>query len=185
MAAITLPDRLVLVRHAWAGERTADPQLDRRRPLDEEGRRQAERLPGQLRDVLGPDPAAIRLLSSPLTRCVDTLRPLADTLGRELMTDERLAEVAVPLHASDGWPDAAWYAARALQAIDAAAPPTGTLVVCSHGEILPALLAALAGHLDVEVPDDIDLTAKAMPKGGAWLVASDGFAVTAIAPPHA
>jgi hypothetical protein len=50
------------------------------------------------------------------------------------------------------------------------------VVVCSHGELLPAALAAIAAHHDRDVPATIDLTAKALPKGAAWLVDHTGGA---------
>jgi broad specificity phosphatase PhoE len=161
---------VLLLRHAWAGERGDVASDDRRRPLDARGRAQAARLPEQFRDLLGDQLPTARLLSSPLSRCVQTLEPLAATLGAAIDLDERLAEVRVPLHSHDGWPDAAWYGGRALAAVTDAGGSGTLLIVCSHGEILPALLALLAGRDGRDVPMTSDLSCKALDKGGAWLL---------------
>ncbi|MCC5950180.1 MAG: histidine phosphatase family protein [Nitriliruptoraceae bacterium] len=157
----------MLLRHAWAGVRGEDPVADRRRPLDERGRRQAQALPDLLA-ARGIHPTV--LLSSPATRCLDSLAPLAGVLGLPVERDERLLEVAPPLQARDTWAQASWYAARALASLEASAGTDGVCVVCSHGEILPALLGALAATRDLDLRDGPDLTHKAMPKGGAWWV---------------
>ena len=177
---MSFPVTVVLVRHAWAGVRTEGAD-DGARPLDEDGRRQADRLLDHL-DVLLDDHGlvtvsasgpAVTLVSSPFVRCVETLAPAARRLGRPVGTDPRLVEAVVPLASSDGWPDAAYLGARALGGVDAAVAgtaPEGVLVVCAHGEVLPALVAAMAGRDDVDVPSAVDLTAKRLPKGAAWLL---------------
>jgi phosphohistidine phosphatase SixA len=60
---------------------------DWHRPLDEKGRRQAEKLA----EVLGTDDVR-RVVSSPYIRCVQTVEPLAAALGLEVELDDRLAE---------------------------------------------------------------------------------------------
>jgi broad specificity phosphatase PhoE len=177
MSGPVAPARIVLLRHAWAGDRDAYDGDDRERPLDARGRRQSKALPAHLvaRGVVDPSDAArgaLRLVSSPLVRCRTTLEPLAATSGVTVHLDEDLAEVDPPLRSDDGWPDAAWLAGRAVRAVDRAvtAAGGGTVVVCSHGELLPAALAALAARADRAVPPTIDLTAKALPKGAAWVI---------------
>lgn len=189
-----LPATVLLVRHAWAGERGSVPD-DRSRPLDERGRRQAWALPGLLDTALAArgcprllDTAAdgaLVLLSSPFLRCIDTLQPLAARTGVAVATDERLAETSPRTRSSDGWPDAAELGARASVAVEQAAartPGDGTLVVCAHGEVLPALVAVLVGRGLLDAPD-VDLTAKAMPKGATWLWAPDGGVLEEVAAP--
>ncbi|TVP68637.1 MAG: hypothetical protein EA340_08475 [Nitriliruptor sp.] len=178
--AVNLPLTTVLVRHAWAGERGTVPD-DRNRPLDERGRRQADALLAHLdlaldarglRPLAG-DPSGVVLVSSPLVRCVATLEPMAEELGVVVTPDDRLAELAVPLHSTDGWPDAAYLGTRALAALADAAersPADGALVLCAHGEVLPALIAALAGEGRLSSPVSVDLTAKRLPKGASWLL---------------
>lgn len=181
---MTAPALLLLVRHAWAGERGAVPD-DRTRPLDDRGRHQAAALLEHLDVALQtrgrprlddhrPPPV---LLSSPLLRCTQTLAPMASALGLEVVTDHRLAEVEVPLSSRDGWPDAAYLGTRAVAALDdvmAQRPGTAALVVCAHGEILPALVGALAGRGELVTPSPVDLTAKRLPKGATWLLDGHG-----------
>ena len=78
-----------LVRHARAGRRSEWEGDDSLRPLDERGRRQADRLNAQLagRDFR-------RILSSPFDRCVQTVVPLAQSRGLVIERDDALAEGA-------------------------------------------------------------------------------------------
>jgi len=78
---------ILLIRHAWAGERSEWEGDDRRRPLDERGRRQSE----ELVELLAPYELA-RILSSPYDRCVQTVEPLAAARGVEVELNEALAE---------------------------------------------------------------------------------------------
>ena len=178
---MSLPATVLLVRHALAGERGSVPD-DRARPLDERGQRQARALPHHLDAALAArgrprlcdaaGDSALVLVASPFLRCVATLEPTAALTGVEVTTDGRLAEVAPSTRSTDGWPDAAELGARAAVGLEEAAartPGDGTLVVCAHGEVLPALVALLVGRGQLD-PPDVDLTAKAMPKGATWLL---------------
>jgi 8-oxo-dGTP diphosphatase len=79
----------VLVRHASAGDRHDWHGDDHLRPLDAHGRRQA----AELVDLL--DSLEVRrIVSSPFTRCVETVEPLAERLGLPVELDDRLAEGA-------------------------------------------------------------------------------------------
>jgi 8-oxo-dGTP diphosphatase len=82
-------ERLLLVRHASAGERKRWEGDDRLRPLDARGARQAERLV----EVLAGHRIA-RILSSPFLRCVQTVEPLALGRGHAVEQREELAEGA-------------------------------------------------------------------------------------------
>jgi 8-oxo-dGTP diphosphatase len=82
-------ERVLLIRHASAGERKRWQGDDRLRPLDARGERQAERLI----DVLGGHPVP-RILSSPYARCVQTVEPLARQHGLAVEEREELAEGA-------------------------------------------------------------------------------------------
>jgi 8-oxo-dGTP diphosphatase len=111
-----------LVRHARAGHRGDWNGDDRLRPLDERGRLQAARLVEQLDGrELG------RIVSSPYTRCVETVVPLAQARALELEEDDALAEGA-PTEA-------------ALELFHAAEAP---LVACVHGDLVLDLLGAKA-----------------------------------------
>jgi 8-oxo-(d)GTP phosphatase len=180
------PGSVLLLRHGWAGDRDRFAGDDRERPLDERGRAQAAALPEHLLSYAIDDPV---LVSSPYLRCTATLEPLATALGTSVATADELAEVPSPLPSEDGWPDAAWLGTRAVRAVDAAVARAGgrPVVACSHGEILPAALAVLAARHGLAVPDHLDLTRKALPKGAGWLVepAADGGRFTLVpAPDH-
>ena len=76
---------LLLNRHAFAGHRSEWQADDRLRPLDERGRRQAEALVDALAEY-----ELDRIVSSPYTRCVQTVEPLAEARGLEIELDEQL-----------------------------------------------------------------------------------------------
>lgn len=143
-----------LVRHADASSRSVwGGSDDGLRPLTDRGRRQAEEIASAITN--GPAVAAIR--SSPLVRCVQTCEPLARAVGLPVEQDHRLAEaVGVPL--TDGgnpWVTAAWLGGRALALVDEVVAENAgeRVVLCSHGDVIPALLALVAGRDGVEVGD--------------------------------
>jgi len=105
---------VILLRHASAGDRDAWVGDDRARPLDADGRAQAAALRGALH--------VTRVASSPYVRCVETVEPLAASLGLEVELDERLAE---------GGSRAG--ALALLAELDGG-------VACTHGDIVEAVL---------------------------------------------
>jgi 8-oxo-dGTP diphosphatase len=105
----------VLLRHASAGDRDHWAGDDFHRPLDEKGRRQAEKLA----EELGAGDVR-RVVSSPYARCVQTVEPLAAALGLEVELDDRLAE------GGDG-------SARELL-------EEPGVVACTHGDVIHDLL---------------------------------------------
>ncbi|MGE3620463.1 MAG: histidine phosphatase family protein [Acidimicrobiia bacterium] len=121
---------LFVVRHAHAGSRRDWPGEDALRPLDPRGARQAERLA----EVLA-DRGIRRLVSSPAVRCVETLRPLGKALDLDVEVDGRLAEGGA--------------VADVLALVAELAGKTAA--VCSHGDVIPDLLDALAER-GVELP---------------------------------
>ena len=76
---------LLLIRHALAGDSSAWEGDDRVRPLDERGRRQAKALVDELRKF-----EVDRIVSSPFTRCVQSVEPLAEARGLEIELDDLL-----------------------------------------------------------------------------------------------
>lgn len=144
---------VVLVRHAAAGKRSAwQSRPDRDRPLDGRGREQAVLLGAEL--VSEGPPAA--LVASPYLRCVQTLEPLAVAAGVRVETSEALAEAAdpPPLPGDDPWLASAWAGGRALGLLDRLLhelPEGGRAIACSHGDVLPALLALLVARDDVHL----------------------------------
>ncbi len=139
---------VVLIRHAYAGDRANWSGPDEERPLDDGGRRDAANAAPVLASF-----APERVVSAPALRCRETVAPLADATGLPVVVDGRLAE--------SGDVDEAADALRALAAQVSAA------VVCSQGELMRPLLARLRGNAAIE-PET--------PKGAAWVLAyaSDG-----------
>ena len=151
---------LYLVRHAKAGRRRDWDGPDHLRPLSKKGRRQAEGLVSLLldRDIR-------RVLSSPYVRCVQTVGPLADKLGLVVETVDALAENA---RTDD--------VLAVMGSFDDA-----NAVLCTHGDVIPDVLDALAHRDGLRLPADYPY-----PKGSTWeLVGQDGRYVEAnyIAPP--
>lgn len=136
-----------LVRHAKSQSRDRWwGKPDRERPLSPAGTDQSKTLVRELRAV-GPLAA---LYSSPYLRCTQTLAPLAEAVGLPIIADEALAEVtALPaFDDGDGWIASAWLGGRALGFVDTVLEKhAGTrIVACTHGDVVPALLALLAGR---------------------------------------
>ncbi len=115
--------KIYLVRHAKAADRDEWTEADELRPLTKKGRRQAEGLVRLLHGAV-----VRRIASSPHVRCVQTIRPLA--LDRQLPLElaEDLAE-GTPLE-------------RALTFLERNGDTPA--VFCSHGDVIPALVLALA-----------------------------------------
>jgi probable phosphoglycerate mutase len=169
-----VPRAVVLLRHARSVANAAAVLAGRSEGvgLDDTGALQAAGLPDRLADL----PIA-RLVSSPLQRCLQTLEPLATARGLTVEQDHGLAEVdygewtgralrelsGEPLWQTvQGRPSAAKFpGGESLAAVSARAVATvhrllagttgeGVLLVCSHGDVIKALLAdALGLHLDL------------------------------------
>ena len=112
---------VILLRHgqAWSRKHWTGPEPER--PLSELGREQAE--------ALVPALAAYgrgTLVTSPLTRCVETLEPAARAFGVEPAMERAIAEGADP-EAGRAW---------LRQALKAGRP----IVACTHRPVLPELL---------------------------------------------
>jgi phosphohistidine phosphatase SixA len=110
---------VLLVRHASAGRRRDWEGDDSLRPLDRRGRRQAK----WLAESLGGRGAA-RILTSPYTRCRETVEPLAAVLGLPLEERSELAEGAAR--------------AEALALVAELGPAAA--VLCTHGDVVAELL---------------------------------------------
>lgn len=157
MEGVPVVSTVLLVRHAVAKARHKwRGQDDALRPLTHRGNRQAAGLAG----VLAPY-APARILTSRAVRCVDTISPLAAALAVPL-------EVAPELFEGER--------TAALDLIDG-----DSIALCSHGDVLPELLSALAGHLDTVTPES------PFAKGSAWVLernaAGKVASATYLAPP--
>ena len=112
---------MILLRHAWAGQRDEWQGDDRLRPLDKRGRKQAKKLVDELAPI-----TIDRILSSPYVRCVQTVEPLAKARGLEIEQREELGE---ELQSTDG--------AELVRSL------VGThALVCGHGGLEQAIPGA-------------------------------------------
>jgi 8-oxo-dGTP diphosphatase len=147
---------LYVVRHAEAGSRHDFDGDDRDRPLTNEGRNQATALAARLASMT---PSGI--VSSPYVRCVETVEPLAVAIDVEVRTDDRLAEFT----------DEAGVGAIA-EVLDCIRHLPDRAVVCSHGDVIPALIEALVdgGTCLVGTPE--------WGKGSVWVIERDGHRFT-------
>lgn len=116
-----------LIRHAHAGSRSRWDGEDLSRPLTGRGRRQSEAIAAALADA-GID----EYLSSRYVRCVQTLEPLAQPAGLVIEQVDELTEGAS--------------GASALDRLLRSAAAGHTVAACSHGDVIPALVATAIGR---------------------------------------
>jgi 8-oxo-(d)GTP phosphatase len=132
---------LVLVRHAHAVARGDWKGDDTARPLDPLGREHA----GRLRSVLTAY-GVTRALSSPSTRCLDTVAPFAAAAGVRLRKRRGLSE--------EGFEAAPEKAHRHLAGLLERGEPS---LLCTHGPVLPALLDDLEPRLDLDAAGSVEV----------------------------
>jgi 8-oxo-dGTP diphosphatase len=143
---------LLLVRHASAGDRKGFHGDDVLRPLDSTGLGQARAL-ARLLAAYRPE----RLLSAPAVRCSDTLRPLAGSVGLQVDLDPVLAAGA---YAADP--------ARTVERLRELVRDGATAVVCSQGEVLPAVVKVLGRGGSAALPQPLSAA-----KGSVWALSFD------------
>ena len=149
---------VLLVRHASAGKRGSWDGADDDRPLDAKGMRQAAALASTLAAY---DP--VRVLSAPLRRCLDTVGPLAASLGCPVEPEPLLADAA---HGADP--------VRSARTVLSLGRAGGPVVACSQGETIPDVVHRLSAR-GGQQPDDLRTR-----KAAAWaLVLHDGRLVDA------
>ena len=125
--------KLYLVRHAKAGERRLWEGDDMERPLSPKGWKQADLVAQRLVEL-----DVSTLHSSPYLRCIQTLEPLAERLGSTIEVEQRLCEEE-PFE----------------PVLDLLAEAPAGAVMCSHGDIIPATLAALERRgTEIRTPPD-------------------------------
>jgi len=111
-------DQFILLRHARAGKKVRGRARDFARGLDRKGQQVALRLTEATAGYLQPE----LILSSPFKRCVETVEPLAQTLGLQVVEDERFAP------------------GRSANAVQQAfCNVRAGSIVCSHGEVITRL----------------------------------------------
>jgi 8-oxo-dGTP pyrophosphatase MutT (NUDIX family) len=150
---------VVLVRHGRAGSRTEWDGPDELRPLDDKGRRQAQRI-AEVLPLLRPT----AVLSAPRIRCEQTVAPLADALSLPVVPLPELGEEEFSADPEAGL--------AVLERLLTRSTP-GVTVVCSQGGAIPSALMAL----DVRVHG-----ARLFPpsaKGSAWVLGGRPGAVSA------
>lgn len=132
---------VILIRHAYAGHKANWDRDDTLRPLTARGVAQAESL---VRSLADDDISAI--WTSPAVRCRQTVEPLVAARGLVVQDHALLAK--------DGSVDDLldWILSN----------PTAPWALCTHGEVLHALLIAARASGLVTAP------ARATEKGAAW-----------------
>ena len=138
---------LLIVRHAHAGSRREWTGDDRLRPLSDRGRKQAESI---ARTLAPYEPK--RLLTSPTVRCRQTVEPLGAAIGVDVVDDDRLFEGPCR---SD------------ITSLVDDAERKRTIVLSSHGDVIPALLAELVER-GMTHEDEL-----VWQKAGTWVVDYD------------
>ena len=145
---------IYLVRHAKAGDRAGYDGDDTLRPLSGKGRRQAVAICERLSQLIVKLPDAL-LLSSPYIRCIQTLEPLAAERHAVIQTEKCLAE--------------GYDREGALELISSL--PNGS-VLCSHGDVIPDVMAALRRR-GAEIIGDPDWR-----KGTVWALERENGEIT-------
>ena len=144
---------LYIVRHGKAGKRSQWDGPDMTRPLDDLGRIQAKELSRKIAVI-----APTWLVSSPFLRCIQTLQDLSELTGLPVLADERLAEdsdITAIIHMLEQAPDRA--------------------VICSHGDVIPALIRTLEkrGMAITTIPN--------WSKASVWVIERNGVIFTSAA----
>jgi 8-oxo-dGTP diphosphatase len=133
---------VILLRHAYAGERGSWRGDDERRPLDDTGTVTARELAPLLAAYeLG------RIVSARPVRCVQTVEPLSELTGLPIEVDDTFDEAA--------------RADEAAALIRDLAVNGGVTVVCSQGGLIPDVVGLLSGR---------DAGAYRTAKGSAWVL---------------
>ncbi|WP_336652074.1 MULTISPECIES: NUDIX hydrolase [unclassified Leucobacter] len=120
---------VTLLRHAKAEPRSAAFPVDHLRPLADDGEAQAETLVPMLQ-AFGPR----RIYSSTATRCLSTVAPLAERLGKRVRAKRSLSQ--------DNWDEGDLSSLRKLVA--KVVGRGRNTILCSHRPVLPDLARELA-----------------------------------------
>lgn len=138
---------IYLIRHGRAGSRKKWVERDELRPLDDKGWAQANGVAAALADA-----GITHLFSSPFTRCTQTVQPLSDTTQLPVETHPALAEGAP--------------ATLSLALLQGHIGDTAAF--CTHGDVIPNVLHALAGQgVEVDLAQDTR-------KGAWWVIETEG-----------
>jgi 8-oxo-dGTP diphosphatase len=149
---------LLLVRHAKAGSRAQWDDADELRPLSHNGEKQVPPI-RVLAGLYGAD----RVYAAPLVRCVRTVQPIADDLGRPVGEEELLAE-----RKYEG------SAAATQERVEEIVSEGGVAVVCSQGGVIPDLLSRVATDSGLSLGERVESK-----KGSVWALFFDGTRLVA------
>ena len=141
---------VLLVRHASAGNRSDWNGDDRARPLDEAGEDQADELV-RLLSRFGVD----EIVTAEPLRCVETVRPLSESVSVAARTD--------PLLSEDGFQGREEEAVKLIRSLGR---PGAAAVVCSQRGVIDEIVGRLAAADEVDVGESLGLK-----KGGVWALA--------------
>ena len=144
------------MRHAKAGSRADWDGDDAFRPLSRAGRSQADALV----PLLSPY-APARILSSPFTRCVQTVEPLAAACDLKVEDEPSIAEGHTRL-------------ALALVRRVLHEDPARVVVFCTHGDIVPEVLRELVEGDGVRIGRE-----PRWQKGSTWVLHAKHSRITA------
>lgn len=125
-AQATFP--IVALRHGAATPHSKWPHADRLRPLADKGVKQAKALAGELRAF-----GVRKIVSSTATRCLQTVAPLAQSLGRPVAETDAISQ--------DAWEDGLDDIVSVVEERIAAGKGA---VLCSHGPVLPGIIEQLS-----------------------------------------
>ncbi len=141
---------IYLVRHAKAGERRVWDGDDVERPLSKTGWKQSRALAQRLPEKKGASP-----YFSSYVRCMQTLEPLGELTGIEVKSEPRLFEDE-PFE----------------PVLDLITEVDDGAVLCSHGDIIPAVIKALERRgMEVQTPPD-------WAKASVWVLRRKGDRIT-------
>jgi len=138
-----------LVRHAHAGARQAD-QHDRYRQLSEKGWRRAAVITDLLSEV-----DVDLVLSSPATRCVQTVQGTADAHGLEVVEHDDL------------WEDADTRDVMSVLDEAVGGRASRTVVISSHGNLIPIIVEQLGAS-------GAKIKGRGCEKGSIWVLDHNG-----------
>ena len=150
---------IYIVRHAKAGKRSEWDDDDILRPLSKTGWKQAELVAEQLKKL-----SITSLVSSPATRCMQTLEPLAKLTKLEVEVDKRLIEFG-----------------DIADMLEIAEEVEDSTVLSSHGDMIPELIKTLERR-GMKIDSKPDWR-----KGSVWVIerTNRGFkSATAWPPPQ-
>ena len=130
---------LILLRHAKATPRNDWSGEEAKRPLLPEGKAQAKRLVAILKSF-GPK----RLVTSPWTRCWQTVEPYAKACDKTLISRSQLTELTSSLSPR-----------KTTKAVQDLFDSQNSALLCSHRPALPTITQTLATRANTEVKPQI------------------------------